>query len=95
MRRWAGVAEGNELVSVAADAWSAPDIGFLAGVATVPATRGRGHSRAVCGFVTAELMRKHGSVGLMVDAGNEAAIALYLKLGYGYRGVAAAAMTQG
>lgn len=90
--RWAAVAEGNKLASVAADAWSTPGAGFVAGVATLPEARGRGLSLAVCGFVTEELLREHGLSTLMVDTGNEAGIGLYHKLGYGYRGVAAAAM---
>ena len=91
--RWAAVAEGNKLLSVAADAWSTPGIGFIAGVATAPYARGRRLSHAVCGFVTDELLREHGLSTLMVDTGNEAGIALYHKLGYTYRGVAAAALT--
>ena len=93
VRAWAGVAEGNELLSVAADAWSAPDVGFLAGVATAPAARGRGLSTVVCGFVTAELIARCGRVALMVDKGNESAIAVYRRLGYTYRAVAAARAT--
>lgn len=91
--RWAAVAGGNRLLSVAGDAWSTPGVGFIAGVATVPQARGRGLSYAVCGFVTDELLREHGLSTLMVDTGNQAGIALYQKLGYVYRGVAAAAMS--
>jgi GNAT superfamily N-acetyltransferase len=87
--RWAGIEEGR-LLSVAADAWSAPEIGFLAGVATLPEARGRGLSRQVCAFVTAELVKRHGRVGLMVDGGNETAIGLYRALGYSYHPVGAA-----
>jgi predicted GNAT family acetyltransferase len=49
----------------------------------------------VCGFVTAELRKRHGGRALMVDAGNAAAIAIYQKLGYTYRGVAAASVEPG
>jgi ribosomal protein S18 acetylase RimI-like enzyme len=49
-------------------------------------------SRQVCTFVTAELMKRHGQVGLMVHHDNEAAIAVYRKLGYTYRRVAAASV---
>ena len=91
VRRWAAATgDGGELLSVAADAWSAPEFGFLAGVATRPAARGRGLSRQVCAFVTAELLKQHGRVGLMVDRDNAAAIAIYQRLGYTYRRVAAA-----
>ena len=91
VRRWAAVTgDGGELLSIAADAWSAPEVGFLAGVATRPLARGKGLSRQVCAFVTAELVERHGSAALMVDADNPAAIAVYHKLGYTYRPVAAA-----
>jgi GNAT superfamily N-acetyltransferase len=91
VRRWAAATgDGGELLSVAADAWSAPEIGFLAGVATHPVARGKGLSRQVCGFVTAELLKQHGRAGLMVDGDNPAAIAVYQRLGYTYRRVAAA-----
>lgn len=89
--RWAAVTdEAGELLSIGADAWSAPEVGFIAGVATKPAARGRGLARQVCAFVTAELVKRHGRAGLMVHGDNEAAIGVYRKLGYTYRGVAAA-----
>jgi ribosomal protein S18 acetylase RimI-like enzyme len=91
VRRWAGVTDGSgALLSIAADAWSAPEVGFVAGVATLPAARGQGLSRQVCAFVTAELLKRHGRVALMVDAANAAAISVYQRLGYTYRAVAAA-----
>ncbi|HEY3555926.1 MAG TPA: GNAT family N-acetyltransferase [Kribbella sp.] len=91
VRRWAAVTgDRGELLSVAADAWSAPGTGFLAGVATHPVARGKGLSRQVCAFVTAELVKRHGRAALMVDRSNAAAIAVYERLGYTYRRVAAA-----
>jgi ribosomal protein S18 acetylase RimI-like enzyme len=91
VRRWAAVTGARgELLSIAADAWSAPGVGFLAGVATHPVARGKGLSRQVCGFVTAELIKRHGRVALMVNGDNAAAIAVYERLGYRYRRVAAA-----
>ena len=89
--RWAAITgDGGELLSIAADAWSAPEVGFLAGVATRPVARGKGLSRQVCGFVTAELIKRHGRAALMVDANNPAAIKVYRNLGYTYSAVAAA-----
>lgn len=90
VRRWAGITDDSGLVSVAADAWSAPAQGFLAGVATRRSARGRGLSGQVCAFVTAELVKLHGRCGLIVEADNAAAIAVYQRLGYSYRAVAAA-----
>ncbi|MFF0266414.1 GNAT family N-acetyltransferase [Kribbella sp. NPDC004536] len=91
VRRWAALTgDRDELLSVAADAWSAPTIGFLAGVATHPVARGKGLSRRVSGFVTAELVKSYGRAALMVDGNNPAAIAVYRRLGYTYREVAAA-----
>lgn len=88
--RWAGIEDSGQLLSVAADAWSAPEVGFIAGVATRPAARGRGLSRQVCAFVTAELVKRHGQAALMVDGSNDTAIGLYRKLGYRYHPVGAA-----
>ena len=47
----------------------------------------------MCGFVTAELVKRHGLAALMVDAANAAAISVYRKLGYTYRPAAAAHAT--
>lgn len=93
IRRWAALTdEAGGLLSVAADAWSAPQVGFIAGVATKAVARGRGLSGQVCAFVTAELMKAHGRVGLMVDRDNAPAISVYRRLGYTYRAVAAASV---
>ncbi|NUR97988.1 MAG: GNAT family N-acetyltransferase [Kribbellaceae bacterium] len=94
VRRWAALTgDRGELLSIAADAWSAPTVGFLAGVATHPVARGKGLSRQVCGFVTAELVKTYGRAALMVDKDNAAAIAVYRRLGYTYRQVAAASVS--
>jgi hypothetical protein len=93
VRRWAAVTdESGTLSSVAAEAWSSPQVGFVAGVATRPRLRGQGLSGQVCAFVTTELAKYHGRVGLMVDAANAAAISVYRRLGYTYRAVAAASV---
>lgn len=89
-RRWAGVrADDGALVAVAADAWSAPGVGFVAGVATHPDHRGRSLSTRVCSFVAGALLAEHGTCGLMVDAENHAAITVYRRLGFAYRSVTA------
>ncbi|MFE4756192.1 GNAT family N-acetyltransferase [Streptomyces mirabilis] len=81
--RWAGVVAepDGEPLAVAADAWSARGCGYLAGVVTHPDARGRGLSRAVCGFVLDTLVERHGRAALMADADNAPAITTYRRLG--------------
>jgi ribosomal protein S18 acetylase RimI-like enzyme len=93
VRRWAGVRDDDgHLVAVAADAWSCPPVGFVAGVATASAVRGRGYGERVCRFALGELAAVHERVALMVDTGNHAAIALYERLGLRGRPLAAAGL---
>jgi GNAT superfamily N-acetyltransferase len=94
IRRWAGLREaGGPLLAVAADAWSVPQVGFMGGVATRPAARGRGHAAAVCAFVVRDLLARHGRVALFVDDWNTAAIRMYEQLRFRMRPVAAARWT--
>ncbi|WP_214325041.1 GNAT family N-acetyltransferase [Nonomuraea sediminis] len=93
VRRWAGIRLDGVLAAVAADAWSAPSVGLLAGVATDARFRGRGLAARVCGWVTQHLLARHGRAALMVDGDNLAAITVYERLGYHPRPVAAAALT--
>jgi ribosomal protein S18 acetylase RimI-like enzyme len=89
--RWAGTRDGGgALRAVAALAWSAPGIGFLAGVAVHPVARGRGLARLVCGFAAADAVARHGAVGLIVDDENAPALRCYRSIGFGYRPLAAA-----
>lgn len=90
---WAGIRDDRgRLTAIAADAWSAPEIGLLAGVATHPEHgRGRGHAEAVCRFVLDSLLRRSGRAALMVDESNTPAIRLYRRLGLRWRGISAAA----
>ncbi|TQS17225.1 GNAT family N-acetyltransferase [Microbispora hainanensis] len=93
VRRWAGVRDGSgALLAVAADAWSAPTVGLLAGVATAEPARGRGLGERVCRFVAAALIAEHGRAALMVDDWNRAAIVVYERLGFARRRVAAAGL---
>lgn len=89
---WAGVREtAGPLVAVAALAWSAPDVGLLAGVAVHPVARGQGLGRNVCALVLAEALDRHGAAALMVEEWNHAARRMYQGLGMRYQAVAAAA----
>jgi GNAT superfamily N-acetyltransferase len=94
VERWAGVRdEQGCLLAVTAVAWSAPDVGYLAGVAVHPEARGQGYGRAVCSFVLAQVLARHGVAALMVDEWNHAAIRLYRGLGMSYRALTAARVT--
>ena len=86
VNRWAGICdETGRLTSTAADAWSAPGLGFVAGLAVVPPARRTGQGRDVCAFVLDSLIASHGRVAMMVRDWNEAAIAMYADLGLTYR----------
>ncbi|GAA2749074.1 GNAT family N-acetyltransferase [Kitasatospora cinereorecta] len=89
---WAGVRDRRgHLTAIAADAWSAPTVGLLAGVATHPDHgRGRGHAHTVCRFVLDAQLRAHGRAALMVDRDNTPAIRLYQRLGLTWRSLTAA-----
>lgn len=94
VRRWAGLRDrAGALLAVAADAWSAPTVALLAGVATRPGARGRGHAASVCAFMVRELLPDHERVALFVDDWNVPAIAMYRRLGFVLRPVAAAQVT--
>jgi GNAT superfamily N-acetyltransferase len=89
--RWAGRRDDDgNLVATAADAWSAPDIGFVAGVATDVTARGHGYATSTCAAVVSELVRTHGQAAVMVDDWNAPAIAVYERLGMRRRHLAAA-----
>ncbi len=94
VRRWAGARDASgTLLACAADAWSAPGIGFLAGVATATQARGRGAGTAVCSLVLDSLVDSHGVAALIVDSWNTAAVRLYRGLGLSWRPLAAARVT--
>ncbi|MEO3812523.1 GNAT family N-acetyltransferase [Sphaerisporangium sp. B11E5] len=91
VRRWAGVrSDSGAVVSVAADAWSTPGAGFIAGVATAAGHRRQGHAETVCHFLVTTLHAAHGYVALMVDSWNHTAIGVYHRLGLTRLPVAAA-----
>jgi ribosomal protein S18 acetylase RimI-like enzyme len=82
VRRWAGIdGPDGELAAVAADAWSAPTVGFMAGVAVREELRGTGLGGRICRFLADRLIAGHGRVALMVDGWNDPAIRLYRRLG--------------
>lgn len=84
--RWAGITDlAGSLTSTAADAWSSPGLGFVAGLAVVPAARRTGQGRDVTAFVLKSLMAVHGRVAMMVQNSGETAIARYAELGLTYR----------
>ena len=89
-RWWVGT-DDLGVAACAAEAWSAPDVGLLAGVATSLRARGRGLGKAVTAAGLTTLIREHGTAALMVDGANTAARALYESLGMIYRPIRAAA----
>jgi ribosomal protein S18 acetylase RimI-like enzyme len=94
VRRWAGLRDQHGvLLAVGADAWSVPEIGFVAGVATRVRARGHGLGTMLCAFLTDELIKDRGRVALLVDRTNIAAIRTYERLGYRMRPIAAARLT--
>jgi ribosomal protein S18 acetylase RimI-like enzyme len=91
VRRWAGLRDQDGVLqAVGADAWSVPEIGFVAGVATRVRARGGGLGTALCVFLTNELIKDRSRVALLVDRTNTAAIRTYQRLGYRMRPIAAA-----
>ncbi len=91
VRRWAGMRDcAGRLAAVAADDWSAPTVGFVAGVAAHPSARGRGHAAATCAFLIDALVSEYGRAAAIVDGWNWAAIRLYRRLGLTWRPLAAA-----
>jgi ribosomal protein S18 acetylase RimI-like enzyme len=94
--RWAGLRDSaGVLQAVGADAWSVPEIGFIAGVATRVSARGRGLGTALCAFLTEELIKGRSRVALLVDHSNVPAVRSYERLGYRMRRIAAARLGQG
>lgn len=94
VQRWAGIRDDRgALAAVGALAWSAPAVGFLAGIAVHPRARRQGLGRQVCGFLLAEALRVHEMAALMVDEDNAAAIRLYRSLGLRYQSVGTATFT--
>jgi hypothetical protein len=84
--RWAGIMDlAGSLTSIAADAWSSPGLGFLAGLAVAPEARRTGQGRDVSAFVLKSLLAVHGRVAMMVQNSDQAAIARYAQLGLTYR----------
>ncbi|MGH3160148.1 MAG: GNAT family N-acetyltransferase [Streptosporangiaceae bacterium] len=89
--RWAGIdGPDGTLLAVAADAWSAPTVGYMSGVAVSEKCRGRGLGERVCRFVAADLIARHGRVALMVHGWNDPAIRLYQRIGLTHRPIRAA-----
>jgi hypothetical protein len=86
VRRWAGIrGQDGTLTCTAADAWSTPGVGFLAGVAMLPEVRRTSQCSDVCAFVLAALLAAHGRAALMVAERDTAKIGLYTRLGMSLR----------
>ena len=82
VRRWAGITDAQgRLTCTAADAWSVPGLGFVAGLAVLPEARGRGQGQDVTAFVLEALLAAHGRAALMTDDCNSTAGRTLAKLG--------------
>ena len=88
--RWWVETDSTGVAACAAEAWSAPGVGLLAGVATATRARGRGLGRKVTATALAALVGDYGAAALMVEADNAPAQSLYHSLGMTYRPVRAA-----
>ena len=89
--RWWVKTDNHGVAACAADAWSAPCVGLLAGVATATRAQGRGLGRSVAATALTALIHDYGTATLMVETDNAPAQALYRSLGMTYRPVRAAA----
>jgi GNAT superfamily N-acetyltransferase len=89
--RWWVLRDGSSIGACAADAWSAPGVGLLAGVASAPGVRGRGFGRAVVSAALAAIVDDYGSAALMVEVDNAEARGLYESFAMSYRLLCAAA----
>jgi FR47-like protein len=86
VRRWAGISDASgKLTSIAADAWSTPGIGFMAGVAVLPEARRSGQGLEICAFVLGALLAAHGRAALMVGAADTGSLGLCSRLGMTHR----------
>jgi ribosomal protein S18 acetylase RimI-like enzyme len=90
VRRWAGVREAGHLIACACEAWSAPSLGFMAGVTVAQHARGRGVARTLCAAVLGQLCDERGRAALMVDEWNTTAVRLYQELGLTWRPIRSA-----
>lgn len=83
VERWAGVRdESGHLTAVAADAWSAPSVGFLSGFAVSwESTDAQAPAVAATSLVIDSLVASHGRAALIVDAWDLPAIRRYEQLG--------------
>jgi hypothetical protein len=82
IRRWAGITDAHgRLTCTAADAWSVPGLGFIAGLAVHPEARGYGQGRDVTTFVLEALLAAHGRAALMTADCDSTAGRIFAKLG--------------
>lgn len=83
-RRWAGIrSTDGRLVAVLADTSRNPSIGHISSVATDPAHRRKGYGAALTTWITRRFFAEGAEmVTLGMYAGNDAARALYERLGF-------------
>jgi GNAT superfamily N-acetyltransferase len=81
-RRYYGVFEGEELVSVACAYLRLPEVWIVGDVYTLPEHRGKGHAKTVTSAVTRDAVASGARALLHVSEANEPALRVYSALGY-------------
>ena len=81
-RRYYGVFEAGELVSVACAYLRLPEVWIVGDVYTLPERRGRGYAKAAASAVTRDALASGARALLHVRESNEPAIRVYTALGY-------------
>jgi ribosomal protein S18 acetylase RimI-like enzyme len=93
VHRWAGITDSQgRLTSTAADAWSVPGVGFLAGLVVRPEVRHLGQGQDVCAFLLDALLAAHGRAAMIIPGSNAAAVRMCGRIGFTYRQQHAARM---
>lgn len=82
VERWLGAYVAGELAALGAITRVGDGTGYLQGVTTLPAYRGRGLGRAVSAALTRRAMAPTGVATLGVYVDNDPALAIYRRLGY-------------
>jgi ribosomal protein S18 acetylase RimI-like enzyme len=81
-RQYHAMIINNEIASAGAICCKLPEVGYISDVYTKPSYRGRGFATAVTSSLTKVVIDSGSKALLYVEAGNESAKRIYIKLGY-------------